>query len=74
MDNECVTFKTNLKPFDLLAAFVRPSNAIKLYWKTMRAIIEIKNAQTIHDVEKRGNTYQLKRPKRNKYYAIQKII
>ncbi len=52
------TIRTDLKPFDLLKAFINPKLENHLIWKTKRALVSIKYAETYAD------TKQLDKPVR----------
>jgi len=46
------TLRTELKSFDLLTTFINPKLAKHLIWKTMRALVTIKYAETFADTKK----------------------
>jgi len=51
INDKWFTIHTDLKPSDLLTAFINPKLARHLIWKTMRAIIAVKNAKRYVDTE-----------------------
>ncbi len=71
INDEWYTFRMDLKPIDLLSAFIRLKNAKQLYWKTMRAIAATKLAQTYQEIEHLNKPFRLTRKGQNKYYQLQ---
>lgn len=45
------TIRTDIKPFDILCAFVKPKLACHLVWKTKRALVAVKHAKKYSDTE-----------------------
>ena len=51
INNKWFTLKTDLKPSDLLTAFVNPRLCKHLIWKTKRALVAVKNAETYSETK-----------------------
>lgn len=71
INEEWYTFRTDLKPIDLLSTFVRLKDGKYLYWRVMRAIVAIKLARTYENVEHFDKPFRLIRKSQNKYYQLQ---
>ncbi len=66
INNDWYTFRTKLKPFDLLTAFVNPELANYLIWKTKRALISVKNAKSYADTKHLNKPIRLVKQTENK--------
>lgn len=51
LNDKWFTLRTDLKPFDLLTTFINSKLANHLIWKTKRALVNIKNAETYADIQ-----------------------
>ena len=51
LNDKWFTLRTDLKPFDLLTTFINSNLASRLIWKTKRALVNVKKAETYADTK-----------------------